>query len=105
MKRLRTFLAAIVGLRYVELPFGVRREEINAALSELRAQSCGESGPPGFEVNNEYFRIGRRKVRVCTEDEMFVSLWGTKAVVNPLYERTLSNPRTRANMNVLHLTP
>jgi hypothetical protein len=93
VKRVRTFLTLLVGLRYVELPFGIRREDIDAALLELQAQKSGESGTPGFEVNNEYFRIGRRKVRVCTEDEMLVSLWGSKPVVNALYERILSRSK------------
>ena len=55
--RLRSFLTSLVGLRYRELPFGTRRKEIETALSDLHAQKCGESGTPGYEVNNEYFRM------------------------------------------------
>jgi len=73
ISRFRSMFMAWIGLRYRELPLGTRREEIEAALSDLHAQKCGESGTPAYEVNNEYFRIGRRKVRVCTEDEMIVS--------------------------------
>ncbi len=93
--RLRSFFASLVGLRYRELPFGTRREEIDAALSDLRAQKCGESGTPAFEVNNEYFRIGRRRVRVCTEDEMFVSLCGSKRLVDALYESIVARSEAR----------
>jgi len=93
--RLRSFLTSLVGLRYRELPFGTRREEIGVALSEPHAQKCGESGTPAYEVNNEYFRIGRRKVRVCTEDEMFVSFWGSKRLVDSLCQSILSRSEAR----------
>ncbi len=93
--RLRSFLTSLVGLRYRELPFGTRRKEIETALSDLHAQKCGESGTPGYEVNNEYFRIGRRKVRVCTEDGMFVSLWGSRRLVDSLYEAILARSEGR----------
>ena len=78
---------ALIGRRYRELPFGTRREHIEAALSALRAEKYAESGTPAYELNNEYFRIGRRKVKVCTEDELFVSLWGSKTVVDTLYRK------------------
>ena len=85
------------GMRYRELPFGVRREEIEAALSDLDAQKCSESGTPAFEVNNEVFRIGRRKLRLCTEDEMLVSLWGSKALVDDVYTRITSRLERRGH--------
>ena len=95
ISRLRSFFASLVGLRYRELPFGTRRDQIEAALSDLQAQKCGESGTPAFEVNNEYFRIGRRHVRVSTEDEMFVSLWGSKRLVDSLYESIVTRSEAK----------
>jgi len=95
ISRLRSFLASLVGLRYRELPCGTRRDEIEAALSDLRGKKCGESGTPAFEANNEYFRIGRRRVRVCTEDDMFVSLWGPKLLVDSLYETIVTRSEAR----------
>jgi hypothetical protein len=95
VSRFRSMFMTCIGLRYRELPFGTRREEIESALSELHAQKCGESGTPAYEINNEYFRIGRRKVRVCTEDEMFVSLWGSKGLVDSLYQRIASRAERR----------
>ncbi len=95
ISKFRSLFMRCMGLRYRELPLGTRREEIEAALSDLHAQKCAESGTPAYEVNNEYFRIGHRKVRVCTEDEMFVSLWGSKALVDSLYQSIASRSETR----------
>jgi hypothetical protein len=55
-------------------------------LSDYGAVKYRESGTPAGEVTNEYFRIGRRKLRICTEDGMFVSLWGEKALVNEVFD-------------------
>jgi len=87
ISKIRSVCARLVGLRYRELPFGTCREDIEAALSELDAQKCCESGTPAYEANNEYFRIGRRKLRVCSEDEMFVSLWGTRELVDRVHTK------------------
>jgi len=100
MAKFRTLFMSLFGMRYRELPFGTRREEIEAALSELDAEKCGESGTPAFEVNNEYFRIGRRKLRVCTEDEMFVSLWGSRALVDQVYARVMESWEARRRAGV-----
>ena len=81
---------SLLGMRYRELPFGTRREQIEAALSAVQAEKRSESGSPAFEVNNEYFRIRRRRVRVCTEDEMFVSLWGSRTLVDSLHASIIS---------------
>lgn len=91
----RSFCARLIGMRYRELPFGARRAEIEAALSELGARKYGESGTPAFEVHNEEFRIGRKWLRVCTENEMFVSLWGSKAVVDHVYARVMESWEAR----------
>ena len=85
VSRLRGLLMNCFGLRCRELPIGTWREEIEEALAEVHAQKYDESGSPAYEVNNEYFRLGQLKVRVCTEDEMFVSLWGSRVVVDFLY--------------------
>lgn len=85
ISRFRAWFMSLLGRRYRELPFGTRREHIEGALTDLQAEKYAESGTPAYELNNEYFRIGRRKVKVCTEDELFVSLWGSKRVVDSLY--------------------
>jgi|SRR5688572_6627341 len=97
--KVRSFCARLIGMRYRELPFGTRRD-IEVALSELEARKCGESGSPAFEVNDEYFRIGRRKLRVCTEDEMFVSLWGSSSVVDQVYTRVMESWEARRRSGV-----
>jgi hypothetical protein len=91
----RSFLASLLGLAYQELPAGIVREDIDAVLDEFNAQPCGESGTPAYEVNNEYFRIGRRKVRLCTEDEMFVSVWGPKDLVREFYAKIIAKMQSR----------
>lgn len=69
-------------------------------LADFDAQKIGESGSPAYEVNNEYFRIGRRKLRICTEDEMFVSLWGSKSLVDPVYLRIVEKLRVKGSEGV-----
>jgi hypothetical protein len=95
--RIRSVSAALVGTRYRELAgFGPElRQAIEDTLAELPAEKCGESGTPAFEINNEYFRIGRRKIRVCTEDEMDVSLWGSKKLVDQVYTKIVEKLRAR----------
>ena len=66
------------------------------ALADLGAELYRESGSPGYEVNNEYFRIGNRKIRVCTEDEYFVSLWGPKAVVETVHLKAVEKMRANS---------
>jgi hypothetical protein len=84
-------------MRYRELPgFGSDlRQAIEDTLAELHAEKCGESGTPAFEINNEYFRIGRRKIRVWTEDEMDVSLWGSKKLVDQVYAKVVEKLKAR----------
>ena len=95
ISKFRSLFMSLLGMRYRELPFGTRREDIEAALSAMQAEKRSESGSPAFEVNNEYFRIGRRRVRVCTEDEMFVSLWGPRVLVDSLYASITSSAVTK----------
>jgi len=85
--QIRSVCAFLIGIRYRELPgFGSDlRRAIEDTLINFGATKQSESGSPAFEVNNEYFRIGNRKLRICTEDEMFVSLWGSKAIVDAVY--------------------
>jgi hypothetical protein len=84
-------LATLVGRHCRELPgFGPQlRRAIDQTLDELGAEKCGKSGTPVFFIDHEYFRIGGRKLQVCTEDDMFVSLCGSKAVVEQVYSRIL----------------
>lgn len=95
--RIRSVAAALVGMRYRDLPgFGPDlRQAIEDTFAELHAEKCGESGTPAFEVNNEYFRIGRRKIRVCTEDERDVSLWGSKNLVDQVYTKIVERLKAR----------
>jgi hypothetical protein len=97
--KLRSFCSGLVGMRYQELPtFDPNaRTALDAALAECGAERCGESGTPAYEVNNEYFRIGGRKLRVCTEDELFVSLWGSRALVEQVYSKTIEKLGTRTD--------
>jgi hypothetical protein len=98
ISRFRSWFMSLLGRRYRELPFGTRREHIEAALSALRAEKYAESGTPAYELNNEYFRISRRKVKVCTEDELFVSLWGSKALVDDLYSKIIERAEAARHM-------
>jgi hypothetical protein len=99
LTRIRALCARLVGKKYQELPsFDPNaRAALDAALAECGAERCGESGTPAYEVNNEYFRIGGRKLRVCTEDELFASLWGSRAVVEQVYSRTVEKLRVRGS--------
>jgi hypothetical protein len=86
-----SIFARLIGNRYRELPgFGRDvRLAIEKTLAEFGAEKYGEAGSPAYEINNEYFRIGGRKLRVCTEDEMFVSLWGGRELVDRVYARVM----------------
>ena len=97
ISKVRSVLASLVGMRYRELPGfgGDLRQAIEDTLADFGAEKCGESGTPAREVNNEYFRIGRRKVRVCTEDEMFVSLWGSRTLVDQVYAKIVEKLKAR----------
>jgi hypothetical protein len=97
LSKIRSVAAALIGMRYRDLPgFGPDlRQAIEDTLAELHAEKCGESGTPAFEVNNEYFRIGRRKIRVCTEDERDVSLWGSRELVDQLYASIVEKLKAR----------
>ena len=97
LTRIRTICARLIGMRYREMPGigGDAKRAILDVLTEMGAEFCGESGTPAYEVNNEYFRIGRRKIRVCTEDELFVSLWGRKALVEAVYFKAIEKMRSR----------
>src|SRR5256885_16331465 len=87
VSKIRSALARMVGLRYRELPgWGAElRQALGDTLAELNARKYKECGTPCFELNNEYYRVGNRKLKVSTEDEMDVSLWGPKALVEEGY--------------------
>lgn len=97
MTKIRSLCARFVGMRYREVPGagGDARDAVVDALAELSAEFCGESGTPCYEVNNECFRVGRKRIRVCTEDDLFVSLWGSKALVETVYSRAVAKMRAR----------
>jgi uncharacterized protein (TIGR03067 family) len=89
--RIRSAFARIVGLHYRELlGWGADlRQALEETLDELHARKYKECGTPAYELNNEYFRIGRQKLKVSTEDEMDVSLWGPKSLVEEVYNRVV----------------
>lgn len=97
ISKIRSVCALLVGKRYKELPGfgGDLRDAIEDTLTDFGATKFAESGSPAFEVNNEYFRIGNRRLRICTEDEMFVSLWGSKVVVDPVYFKIVEKLKAR----------
>jgi hypothetical protein len=100
LARLRSLFMSLVGMRYRELPFSIRRHDVDAVLIALRAEKIAQSGTPAFEVSNDYFRIGRRKLRLCTEDQMFVSLWGPKTLVDQVYARVIEHSEARRQPRV-----
>lgn len=95
--RIRSFCARLIGMRYQEMPgLGFdAKETLIDTLAELGAEFCGESGTPCYEVNNEYFRVNGRKIRVCTEDDLFISLWGSKALVETVYSKAVEKMRAK----------
>jgi len=95
--KIRSFCARLIGLRYREIPGSGSDAKVAVAevLTDLGAEFWGESGTPCYEVNNEYYRVGGRKIRVCTEDELFVSLWGSPALVETVYSKAVAKLRTR----------
>ena len=95
--KIRTVTASLFGMRYRPLPgFGIDlRTAVEDTLAEFNAVKCGESGSPAYEVNNEYFRIGRRRIRLCTEDEREVSLWGPKRLVDQVYAAIVEKLKSR----------
>jgi len=97
LTKIRAMLASLIGHRYRELPaYGPQlRQAIEETLAELHASKCGESGTPCCEVNNEYYRIGGRKLCICTEDEMDVSLWGPKKLVDEVYAKIMEKWKAR----------
>lgn len=97
ISKIRSFCARLVGMRYHEMPGsgGDAKSAVVDVLGDMGAEFCGESGSPAYEVNNEYFRVGGRKIRVCTEDDLFVSLWGSKALVDTVYSKAVDRMRAR----------
>ena len=89
-------------MTYKEMPgcAGDAKAAVIDTLVELGAEFRGESGSPCYEVNNEYFRIDGRKIRVCTEDDLFISLWGSKALVETVYSKAIEKMRARGCVGV-----
>ncbi len=95
---IRSFCARLIGLRYRQLPGfgGDARDAAVDTLIDLGATFCGESGSPAYELNSECFRIGRRKIHVCTEDHWLAYLWGSKALVEAVYSGAVDKLRARS---------
>ena len=82
------FLLAVVGQRRVLLGDWPNREVVEAALitfKESGAESLG-SKPVSLpvDIENLYFRVRGRRVRLCVEEYGQVSLWGPRAIVTEL---------------------
>jgi hypothetical protein len=82
------FLLAVVGQRRVLLGGWPNRDVVEAALSTLKefgAESLG-SKPVNLpvDIENMYFRVRGRRVRIWVEEYRHVSLWGPRAIVTEL---------------------
>src|SRR3989442_1152829 len=82
------FLLAVVGQRRVLLGGWPNRDVVEAALSTLKefgAESLG-SKPVNLpvDIENMYFRVRVRRVRLWVEEYGHVSLWGPRAIVTEL---------------------
>jgi hypothetical protein len=97
ISKIRSVCAFLIGMSYRELPGdgGHLRQAIDDTLIDLGAKMYRESGSPAGEVENKYFRIGKRKLRICTEDEMLVSLWGSKVLVDEVHSKIVEKLKAR----------
>src|SRR4051812_11099970 len=63
------------------------REVVNAALAtltDLGAEKVHEDGTPAGEVENFYFRIDGKRVRLSVTDYGDVTLWGPNRLVTKI---------------------
>ena len=97
VSKIRSAFARLLGLHYRELPGrgSDLRQALEETLAELNARKYKECGTPCYELNNEYYRIGNRALKVSTEDEMDVSLWGPKALVEEIVRRLKAQSPSR----------
>ena len=65
-------------------------DNLNLAIEVIKTQGgkeCGSNGTPCGEIENLFFIIGGKKVRLCYEEYGEVTLWGSKSIVLPLAEK------------------
>ena len=85
------FLLAVIGQRRVHLGDLPNRDVVEAALSTLKefgAESLGTK-PVNLpvDIENLYFRVRGRRVRLWVEEYGQVNFWGPRVIVTELAER------------------
>lgn len=81
------FLTGLFG--YGRVRYSQDSEVVDAiffALEDCGAVKCGESGMPAA-LDNYYFRVSGRQVKVSVEDYGDITLWGPKRLVQSLAGR------------------
>jgi hypothetical protein len=84
-------LLALVGHRRIVLGVWPGKDVVKAALDTLKEFGAMqlESGRVelAIDIENLYFRVEDRRVRLCVEDYGDVTLWGAKSIVAKLAKR------------------
>jgi hypothetical protein len=88
---LADFLLAVIGQRRVQLGDWPNRDVVEAALITLKefgAESLGTK-PVNLpvDIENLYFHVRGRRVRLWVEEYGQVNLWGPRGIVTELAER------------------
>ena len=87
----RDWVLVLIGHRRITLGDWPDQGVVEAAVdtvSELGGQRIqGQDPGLAFDIENTYFRVQGRRVRLCVEDYGEVSLWGPKRVVTELATR------------------
>ena len=87
------FIDIMIGLfghRRVKFADWPRARDLDAIIDAIRGlggKRCGEGGSPDGSFTNLYFRIGRRRVRLCIEEYDDLTLWGPKRLVGEISKR------------------
>jgi hypothetical protein len=97
------FLLAVIGQRRVLLGDWPNRDVVQATLStlkELGAESLGTK-PVNLpvDIENLYFRVRGRRVRLWVEEYGQVNLWGPRAIVTELAERVAEKLQRREHVH------
>jgi len=87
----RDCVLVLIGHRRITLGDWPDQGVVEAAVdtvSELGGRRIqGQDPGLAFDIENKYFRVQGRRVRLCVEDYGEVSLWGPKRVVTGLAKR------------------
>lgn len=73
-----------MGQKEIEIPIP---GYLDAVLEELNAIKYKEKGTPCYELNWEFFKIKDQKIRIRTEDEIFVYLEGPKDLLDTIQRK------------------